>query len=101
MAARSSLAAVNAGTSVLAGPQEAIAGLEAELRERGVECHRLHTSYAFHPMMEPALGPFGERCQHVRLQRGRCIVGSIPTEAERFSHLPNRSNRVCTPLSQT
>ena len=65
-----SLAAVNApALSVLAGPQEAIAGLEAELRERGVECHRLHTSHAFHSaMMEPALGPFGERCQHVRLQ---------------------------------
>ena len=65
-----SLAAVNApALAVLAGPQDAIAGLEAELRECGVECRRLHTSHAFHSaMMEPALGPFGERCQRVRLQ---------------------------------
>jgi acyl transferase domain-containing protein/acyl carrier protein len=44
---------------VVSGPQQAIAGLESRLREKGVTLRRLHTSHAFHgPMMDPIMDPF-------------------------------------------
>lgn len=84
-----SLAAVNApALSVLAGPQEPIAEFDAALQARGIECRRLRTSHAFHSaMMEPALGPFGERCHQVRLQPPRLpylsnVTGTWITEQD-------------------
>jgi acyl transferase domain-containing protein len=55
-----SLAAVNGPrSSVVAGPEQAIMALHAQLRERGIECRRLHTSHAFHSaMMEPIVATF-------------------------------------------
>ncbi len=57
------LAAVNApGRCVASGPEEAVAGLEERLRERGVPSRRLATSHAFHSaVVEPILAPFAER----------------------------------------
>ncbi len=50
-----SVAAVNAPTlCVASGPAPAVAALAADLRARGVEHRRLHTSHAFHSaMMDP------------------------------------------------
>jgi amino acid adenylation domain-containing protein len=54
------IAAVNAPKlSVVSGPHEAIAALEAQLESRRIAAKRLLTSHAFHsPMMEPVLAPF-------------------------------------------
>jgi amino acid adenylation domain-containing protein len=50
------LAAINGPKlCVAAGPEAAVAELDAELTARGVMTRRLHTSHAFHsPMMDPA-----------------------------------------------
>ena len=55
-----SLAAVNApALSVVSGPTDAIADVEARLAAGGVMCRRLETSHAFHSaMMDPMLGAF-------------------------------------------
>lgn len=56
------LAAVNGPQScVLSGPVEAIAALEARLREHSVEGRRLRTSHAFHSSMMEATLPAFER----------------------------------------
>jgi len=57
------LAGVNAPSAcVVAGPTEAIEGLEHDLAARGIAGRRLHTSHAFHSaMMEPVLPAFVER----------------------------------------
>ncbi|MGH9333351.1 MAG: type I polyketide synthase, partial [Vicinamibacteria bacterium] len=55
-----SLAAVNADESaVVSGTLEAVERLASELAAAGMECHRLHTSHAFHSeMMEEASKAF-------------------------------------------
>jgi len=64
-----SLAAVNGPSNcVVSGPDEAIDALQSRLEGEGINCRRLHTSHAFHSaMMEPALAPFREQVQRVRL----------------------------------
>jgi amino acid adenylation domain-containing protein len=64
-----SVAAVNGPRrTVVAGPEPAIAGLEAALAGRGIDRRRLRTSHAFHSAaMEPALAPFAERLRRLRL----------------------------------
>src|SRR5207237_1901252 len=65
-----SIAAVNAPQlCVAAGPQEAIAALEAKLLAQDVVARRLRTSHAFHSaMMDPALPAFAERVAQVPLK---------------------------------
>lgn len=65
-----SLAAVNSPDScVISGPVEAVQELEKSLKEKGVQCRRLHTSHAFHSaMMEDALAPFLEAVKRVNLK---------------------------------
>jgi acyl transferase domain-containing protein/thioesterase domain-containing protein/NADPH-dependent curcumin reductase CurA len=54
--------------TVVGGPDDAIAALEAELATRGAFCRRLETSHAFHSaMMDSILAPFAERVRRVRL----------------------------------
>jgi acyl transferase domain-containing protein/acyl carrier protein len=64
-----SLAAVNApALCVASGTTEAVEALEAELKKRGVETRRLHTSHAFHSeMMDPILEAFTARVRAVKL----------------------------------
>ncbi|HEY3328727.1 MAG TPA: type I polyketide synthase [Capsulimonadaceae bacterium] len=64
-----SVAAVNSPSlTVLSGPHEAIASVEARLSEQGKPARRLHTSHAFHSaMMEPALMPFAAAFDGVEL----------------------------------
>jgi acyl transferase domain-containing protein len=64
-----SLAAVNAPElCVVAGPSDAVDGLEAELSAEGVVCRRLRASHAFHSeMMEPILAPFMEEASKTTL----------------------------------
>ncbi|GGT00805.1 non-ribosomal peptide synthetase/type I polyketide synthase [Nonomuraea spiralis] len=64
-----SLAAVNTPeTCVVAGPDEAVAGLERRLAERGVACRPLRTSHAFHSaMLDPVLDAFAAEVASVRL----------------------------------
>jgi amino acid adenylation domain-containing protein/non-ribosomal peptide synthase protein (TIGR01720 family) len=63
LGAEVSIAAVNAPSlTVLAGPHERVAKLQAGLAERGIEARALHTSHAFHSsMMEPILAEFVAR----------------------------------------
>ncbi|RIK37179.1 MAG: polyketide synthase [Chloroflexi bacterium] len=65
-----SLAATNAPLqSVVAGPDEAIAQLERQLDEMGVQYGRLRTSHAFHSkMMEPMLQPFLDEVRRINLR---------------------------------
>jgi phthiocerol/phenolphthiocerol synthesis type-I polyketide synthase E len=71
--ARLSVAAVNApGLTVVAGPVDAVEGLQARLQARGVAHRALHTSHAFHSeMMDPILAPFTERVRRVKLSAPR------------------------------
>nr|WP_277419954.1 type I polyketide synthase [Xanthomonas bonasiae] len=64
------LAAVNTlQSSVLSGPADAIAALEARLQEQAVEVRRLRTSHAFHSaMMEPILAQFEREFEGMALQ---------------------------------
>ncbi|HEY0602498.1 MAG TPA: amino acid adenylation domain-containing protein [Herpetosiphonaceae bacterium] len=64
-----SLALVNApNICVVAGPHAAIERLESQLRERGVDCRRVHTSHAFHSaMMDPILDAFTEYVSSMEL----------------------------------
>ncbi len=68
-----SLAAVNSPKAcVVSGPAEAIAILQGELAERGLETRFLHTSHAFHSaMMEPAVEPFTELVRQIALSPPR------------------------------
>ncbi|HEX2190320.1 MAG TPA: type I polyketide synthase, partial [Longimicrobiaceae bacterium] len=63
------LAAHNApGLCTVSGPAEAVAALEAELREAGVACRRLSAEHAFHsPQMEPAAERLALRLRAMRL----------------------------------
>ncbi len=62
-----SLATVNgAERCVLAGTPEAIARLQNDLHEQGIEAALLHTSHAFHShLLEPVLGAFDYRLRQV------------------------------------
>jgi amino acid adenylation domain-containing protein len=66
---RLSIAVYNApDMTVVAGALEALSALERRLTAEGVGCRRLKTSHAYHsPLMEPALAPFAEAVQRVRL----------------------------------
>ena len=66
-----SLAAVNGpALCVVAGPDEEIATLEADLGARGLTTRRLRTSHAFHSsMMDPALEPLEEVLQAIPLHQ--------------------------------
>lgn len=66
-----SVAAVNAPSRcVIAGPAESVQRLEARLKNKGVECRRLHISHAFHSkMMEPIVGPFVSEVAKVRMHK--------------------------------
>jgi acyl transferase domain-containing protein/acyl carrier protein len=67
------LAAVNGPSScVVSGPREAIHKLNEQLGGKGLHCHRLHTSHAFHSrMMEPILQPFREVVSRIKLSHPR------------------------------
>ena len=53
---------------VVAGPDAAVTGLEAELEAKGVAGRRLRTSHAFHsPMMDPILASFADVVRGARL----------------------------------
>ena len=56
------IAAINGPSlSVVSGPTDAVALLQAELESEGIICRSLHTSHAFHsPMMAPIVAPFTE-----------------------------------------
>jgi acyl transferase domain-containing protein len=86
-----SLAAVNGrAVSVLAGPPERIASLEAELRRGGVTCRRLQTTHAFHSaMMEPIAGPLGE------------LLGSFQLRPPRIPYLSNVTGTWIEPAQAT
>jgi acyl transferase domain-containing protein/SAM-dependent methyltransferase len=64
-----SLAAVNASSlCVISGPAQAIERAAVSLAAKGVQCHRLHTSHAFHSeMMDPAVAPFVNAVSTVQL----------------------------------
>ena len=54
---------------VLAGPEDAIEKVMAQLTQAGISATRLHTSHAFHSqMMEPALAPFAEFLAGIPMQ---------------------------------
>ena len=83
------LAAINAPSLCVAtGPTEAVQALQEELVRRGVECRRLHTSHANHSaMMEPVMGPLGERLGRMRLSPPKIpclsnLTGTWMTDAE-------------------
>jgi amino acid adenylation domain-containing protein/non-ribosomal peptide synthase protein (TIGR01720 family) len=63
-----SLAAVNGpALCVVSGNSEAVDALEGQLKEKGVECQRLHTSHAFHSaMMDPILDAFAAEVRQVK-----------------------------------
>ncbi|MFE9122869.1 SDR family NAD(P)-dependent oxidoreductase [Streptomyces sp. NPDC007172] len=75
------LAAVNGPRqSVLAGPADAIASVEARMLAAGVRCKRLATSHAFHsPAMAPAAERFLEAFDGVSLSAPRIPVVSAAT----------------------
>lgn len=64
-----SLAALNAEKlAVVSGTFDAIAALEEQLTQDGIEFTRLHTSHAFHsPMMDAILEPFTEKVASLSL----------------------------------
>ena len=68
--AQLAVAAINGpALCVVAGPAEAIARLERQLAQQGLDCRRLHTSHAFHSaMMDPIVGLFAEQVRAVDLQ---------------------------------
>ncbi|NEO18051.1 alpha/beta fold hydrolase [Moorena sp. SIO4A5] len=65
-----SLAVINGPSqSVISGPTDAIALLQNQLDQQGVEYRRLHTSHAFHSkMMEPILDSFTDQVKQVSLK---------------------------------
>jgi acyl transferase domain-containing protein/acyl carrier protein len=53
---------------VVAGPEESVARLQAELAGRGILCRRVQNAHAFHSkMLEPIAGAFAEEVRKVRL----------------------------------
>ena len=84
-----SLAASNASNlSVISGSDKAIAHLETQLKERGIECRHLHTSHAFHSsMMDKAIAPLAETVRKVKLNPPQmpfisCVTGTWITAEE-------------------
>jgi len=73
---------------VFGGPFDAVEGLEARLRERGVAHGRLATSHAFHSrLMEPALRPFAASLAGATLRPPRIpfvsnLTGAFITAAQ-------------------
>jgi len=66
--------------SVLAGPDECIARVQARLEAAGIPCRPLHTSHAFHSaMMDPVVAPFLELVRGVHLQAPRIPIISTVT----------------------
>lgn len=65
-----SLAAVNAPSlCVISGSVKSIDEAEKTLKDRGVACHPLHTSHAFHShMMEPVVNRFIDLISKIKLQ---------------------------------
>lgn len=63
------VAALNGtGSTVVSGPLDEIARFEMSLTARGIAWRRLRTSHAFHsPMVAPAMQPFAEAFDGVRL----------------------------------
>jgi acyl transferase domain-containing protein/acyl carrier protein len=56
------------GMTVVSGPVDAVAALEAEMTSRGVACRRLPTRHAFHsPMMAPVAERLAELMRRVKL----------------------------------
>ena len=86
-----SLAAVNSTSlTVVSGPAEEIDELEATLVSDGINCRRLRTSRAFHSaLMEPALEPFKEHLNTVRLS------------SPKIPYLSNLTGRWITPVEAT
>ncbi|NEO70711.1 alpha/beta fold hydrolase [Moorena sp. SIO3H5] len=64
-----SLAVINGPSqSVISGPTDAIALLQNQLDQQGLDYRRLHTSHAFHSkMMEPVLDSFTDQVKQVSL----------------------------------
>ncbi len=84
-----SLAASNAGNlCVISGNDKAIALLETQLQDRGIECRHLHTSHAFHSsMMDGAIAPLAETVAKVKLNLPQmpfisCVTGTWITAEE-------------------
>jgi amino acid adenylation domain-containing protein len=65
------LAAVNTTANcVVSGPHEVIDSFEKQLKEKGHNCRRLHTSHAFHStMMDPILDEFEQTVREVTLNK--------------------------------
>ncbi len=80
------LAAANSPRlSVLSGPFDAIANVEAIFTERGIAARRLDTSHAFHsPMVEPAVKRFAKMVRAIKLRAPAlpivsCVTGDFLT----------------------
>ncbi len=86
-----SVAAANGPTlSVVSGPTESVARLEAWLNTRGVGTRSLHTSHAFHSaMLDPILGAFRER------------VAATPRHAPTLPYVSNLTGAWITPEAAT
>ncbi|HYH79781.1 MAG TPA: beta-ketoacyl synthase N-terminal-like domain-containing protein [Longimicrobium sp.] len=89
LAADVAIATVNApGLSVVAGPDEAVAALEARLSAAGVVARRLPTTHAFHtPMLRPAAERLTELASAARLRPPSIpmvsnVTGTWITDAE-------------------
>ncbi|HEY4817346.1 MAG TPA: amino acid adenylation domain-containing protein [Candidatus Acidoferrum sp.] len=83
------IAAVNAPSlCVVAGPFDALDGLESQLNNEGVATRRLVTSHAFHsPMMDPILDQFSSRVVQTPLRPPQipfvsCVSGTWINERE-------------------
>jgi acyl transferase domain-containing protein/acyl carrier protein len=88
-----SLAALNSPTRcVVSGTGEAVDAFDAEMKARGCETTRLHTSHAFHsPMTDPLLIPFEEKVKTIRLNSPKKpyisnVTGRWVTEKEATDH---------------
>jgi thioesterase domain-containing protein/acyl carrier protein len=83
------LAAINGPRRcVISGPTAAVAALQQQLTQHGVECRRLPTSHAFHSeMMNPILANFTDRVKPVPLREPQIpyvsnVTGTWITPAE-------------------
>lgn len=65
------MAAVNTPSlCVVSGPQGPIDKLARQLKRKGHQCRKLHTSHAFHsPMMNPILEEFEEKVKEIQLSK--------------------------------
>ena len=80
---RLSICAINAPRqTVLGGPQAALARLRAALESRGLQCHALAVSHAFHSsMMEPMLDEFARAGARISLRAPQLTMISSVTGA--------------------